>query len=234
MKLSKMIHLKTSFNLSHLSFHSSNKEQPNPLNSHLPRSSPLSLSQSTMDPHFPSLLLALLISLRGLRSSSLSPSGALAAFLFGYLSLALPLRLFGVTLLGFYFAGSKVTKLKHSIKATYEELDKSQQGGGGKRNWIQVVCNAGVSVVCAVAWRWWFSGEFTAERGWQDEGKWCVVAVNGGEYGVRKSSSRVLVLIAIAFSSACCGDTVRFLPRSLSLCSSSGLTQPTRFSSVRF
>ncbi|GAA5841718.1 hypothetical protein JCM5353_000954 [Sporobolomyces roseus] len=159
-----------------------------------------------MDPHFPSLLLSFLISLRGLRSTSLSPSGALTAFLFGYLTLALPLRVFGVTLLGFYFAGSKVTKLKHSIKATYEELDKSQQGGG-KRNWCQVVCNAAVSMVCAVAWRWWFSGEFTGERGWQDEGKWCIVAANRGEYGVRESSSRALVLIAIAFSSACCGDT---------------------------
>ena len=104
---------------------------------------------TSLSPHFPSLLLALLISLRGLRSSSLSPSGALAALLFGYLSLALPLRLFGVTLLGFYFAGSEATKLKHSIKSTYEELASGSEGG--RRNWVQVICNAGITASCAVS-----------------------------------------------------------------------------------
>ncbi|GAA5931180.1 hypothetical protein JCM1841_003480 [Sporobolomyces salmonicolor] len=64
-----------------------------------------------MQLHPVSLLVALLMALRGLRSSSLSHSGALTAFLLGYLTLANSLRVFGVCLLGFYLAGSKATRL---------------------------------------------------------------------------------------------------------------------------
>ena len=66
-----------------------------------------------------------------------------------------------------------------------------------------MVCNAGVMASCAVSWRVLFGGEFGARDSWEDEGKWCVITRETGRW-----ESRVLVLMAIAFSSACCGDTV--------------------------
>jgi hypothetical protein len=54
--------------------------------------------------------------LHGRRSGSLSLSGAICASALGYLVLANPLRVFGVCLLTFYFAGSQATKVSsHSI-----------------------------------------------------------------------------------------------------------------------
>lgn len=47
----------------------------------------------------------------GHRSGSLSVPGAVAASVLGYATLANPLSTFGVLLLSFYFAGSKVTKV---------------------------------------------------------------------------------------------------------------------------
>ncbi|GAA5970915.1 hypothetical protein JCM21900_000571 [Sporobolomyces salmonicolor] len=124
-----------------------------------------------MQLHPVSLLVALLMALRGLRSSSLSRSGALTAFLLGYLTLANSLRVFGVCLLGFYLAGSKATRVKAAIKATYEapendgaplsppgkpalgEASTVAHGGGGRRTATQVLCNALVGSSCAFAWR---------------------------------------------------------------------------------
>jgi len=55
-----------------------------------------------------------------------------------------------------------------------------------------------------VIWRMLFGGEFGARASsWEDEGKWCVITRESARW-----ESRVLVLMAIAFSSACCGDTV--------------------------
>jgi uncharacterized membrane protein len=47
----------------------------------------------------------------GLRKGSLSASGAAAAWLAGYAHLANPLKLFGVTMIVFYLAGSRATKV---------------------------------------------------------------------------------------------------------------------------
>ncbi|CEQ41094.1 SPOSA6832_02770, partial [Sporobolomyces salmonicolor] len=175
-----------------------------------------------MQLHPVSLLVALLMALRGLRSSSLSHSGALTAFLLGYLTLANSLRVFGVCLLGFYLAGSKATRVKAAIKATYEapendgaplsppgkpalgEASTVAHGGGGRRTATQVLCNALVGSSCAFAWRVLYSGEFSAASGWEDE-RWCVVG-RFGEGDARKSS-RALVLAAVGFWAACCGDT---------------------------
>ena len=67
--------------------------------------------------HLPSLALSTLLALRGLRSTSLSKSGAVAALVYGYVTLASPLRLFGVCLLGFYLAGSKATKVSTCFRS---------------------------------------------------------------------------------------------------------------------
>ena len=57
--------------------------------------------------------IASLLALHGLRKGSLSPSGALAAFLVGYGHLANPTKAFGVALIAFYFLGSRATKVSY-------------------------------------------------------------------------------------------------------------------------
>lgn len=78
---------------------------------------------------YPSALpISLLLALHGFRKGSLSPTGAVAAFAAGYGHIANPLKVFGVTLIVFYFLGSRATKvstvsaalacrLRHSGKA---------------------------------------------------------------------------------------------------------------------
>ncbi|GAA5957936.1 hypothetical protein JCM3765_006210 [Sporobolomyces pararoseus] len=181
--------------------------------------------------HLPSLVLSTLLALRGLRSTSLSKSGAVAALVYGYVTLASPLRLFGVCLLGFYLAGSKATKVKSQIKATFEEPEhpsppstprntastaaasetekKKHSGGGGRRTATQVACNALVGSVCSILWRYLYSGEFSSSAStsvvWGKEDRWCAIERFGE--GDSRRWSRVLIFAAVAFWSACCGDT---------------------------
>ncbi|GAA6033513.1 hypothetical protein JCM8097_001433 [Rhodosporidiobolus ruineniae] len=167
------------------------------------------------------LLIALLVAHRGLRSNSLSRSGAVAAAALGYAAVANPLGVFGVCLLGFYVAGSRATKVKAAIKATYEEPDhapapsssSSATGSkppkaGGNRSAAQVACNALGGVLCAATWRVLYSGE-RGVSAWGDEGRWCVV----GRYAEEDARrwSRPLVIVAVAFWAACCGDTLGIL-----------------------
>lgn len=115
-------------------------------------------------------------------------------------------------------------QVKAAIKATYEEpehesanlRDSKRAGtaaqlvkpakGGGNRSATQVACNALLGTLCAVTWRYLYSGESGQRSGWQEGGRWCVTArtSEGGQDG-----SRALVLTAVAFWAACCGDTVR-------------------------
>ncbi|BGP11824.1 hypothetical protein JCM10049v2_007744 [Rhodotorula toruloides] len=153
-----------------------------------------------------SLALATLVAYRGTRSGSLNTSGALAAATLGYTALANPLSVFGVCLLGFYLAGSRATKVKAAIKATYEAPDTSTPSSpssapppkaktGGNRNASQVACNALLGTLCAASWRYLFSGE-VGGRNWEQDGRWCVVA-DGAEGGERLGilSSRPPILL---------------------------------------
>ncbi|TNY18730.1 integral membrane protein DUF92-domain-containing protein [Rhodotorula diobovata] len=166
------------------------------------------------------LLTAVLVAVRGLRSASLSPSGALAASILGYAALASPLKVFSACLLGFYFAGSKATKVKAAVKATYEEPEAPsiQQKASASspttapphstpssagRTATQVACNALVGAFCAVTWRVFYSGERAGAQDWAKEGAWCVVGLDPRG----RTHSRALVLAAVAFWAACCGDT---------------------------
>ena len=71
-----------------------------------------------MDLYPVAALIALALALHGYRKGSLSDSGAVAAFLVGYLHLANPLKVFGVVLIGFYLVGSRVTKVSRAPLAT--------------------------------------------------------------------------------------------------------------------
>ena len=66
-------------------------------------------------------VLSLLLSVHGYRKRSLSPSGAISAFLIGFITMSVPLRIFGVTLIAFYLAGSRATKIGKARKGALEE-----------------------------------------------------------------------------------------------------------------
>lgn len=94
------------------------------------------------------LLLAALLGFHGLRKRSLSPSGALAAFLVGFAMMAVPLRAFGVSLIIFYLAGSRATKVGKQLKAQLE--DGHQEAG--YRSAAQVLCNSASAFAASLAW----------------------------------------------------------------------------------
>ncbi|BEJ04785.1 hypothetical protein CcaverHIS641_0206020 [Cutaneotrichosporon cavernicola] len=91
----------------------------------------------------------------GYRKGSLSSSGAIAAWIAGYPHLANPLKLFGVTMIVFYLAGSRATKVKAAVKATLEDgPDPSKPGGN--RNWVQVLSNSLPGAIVALIYRFSF------------------------------------------------------------------------------
>lgn len=81
----------------------------------------------------------------GLRRKSLNKSGAQSGFLVG-LIMTLSNYCFMASLLIFFLVGSKVTKWRSSQKRKLE-IDFKE---GGQRNWLQVICNAGVASELAV------------------------------------------------------------------------------------
>jgi uncharacterized membrane protein len=62
--------------------------------------------------------LATLLSVHGLRKKSLSPDGALAAFIVGTGMMAGGLKVFGVSLSVFYVLGSRATKRESNVSYT--------------------------------------------------------------------------------------------------------------------
>ncbi|TYZ57383.1 hypothetical protein PybrP1_004615 [[Pythium] brassicae (nom. inval.)] len=80
-----------------------------------------------------------MLSRRGIRKQSLNVSGALAAFVVALFSISSGYR-FGVLLLGFYFSGSRLTKVRAAAK---QKLDANYKVGG-QRSARQVLA---VSVV---------------------------------------------------------------------------------------
>lgn len=93
-------------------------------------------------------VLASFLGVHGLRKRSLSPSGALAAFLVGLLMMAVPLHTFGVALIVFYLAGSRATKVGKQRKAALE--DGHQEAG--YRTAAQVLCNSASAFAASVLW----------------------------------------------------------------------------------
>ncbi|KAI8974186.1 integral membrane protein DUF92-domain-containing protein [Trametes punicea] len=94
------------------------------------------------------LVLALALSLHGLRKRSLSPSGAVAAFIVGYTTLSVRLRTFGIALIVFYLVGSRATKVGKALK---NQLEEGHQAAG-YRNAAQVLCNSLSAAVAALLW----------------------------------------------------------------------------------
>lgn len=92
------------------------------------------------------LILVLGVASSGYRKGSLSASGALAAILVGWATVAPSFRA-GLVLLAFFFSSSKLTKLGDYEKGSFDEDHKV----GGQRDWKQVACNGLVPAVLTVA-----------------------------------------------------------------------------------
>lgn len=157
------------------------------------------------------LLVAVALSLHGYRKGSLSPSGAVAALVIGYATLANPVLAFGVTLLTFYLVGSRATKVGHEVKARLErEYVAVGSGGaaqsrhahkaqaGGQRDWVQVCCNGLGGALTSLAFRIFYSHH------WQGGKAWCLL---------RSSRPTNSSLWAMVFNQ----QTSSLLPRSLFL-----------------
>ncbi|TFK23913.1 hypothetical protein FA15DRAFT_704992 [Coprinopsis marcescibilis] len=94
------------------------------------------------------LALATALSAHGLRKKSLSPSGALTAFLVGFLTLSGGLYAFGITLIVFYLTGSRATKYGKKQKA---QLEAGYHEAGYRGGW-QVLSNSAPAVTAAFLW----------------------------------------------------------------------------------
>jgi uncharacterized membrane protein len=79
--------------------------------------------------------LATFLAAHGYRRKSLSPSGAVAAFVVGFVMMSIPnFRTPGTTLIVFYLTGSTATKVGKKVKARLEE----GHAEAGYRNAVQV------------------------------------------------------------------------------------------------
>ncbi|EPQ53185.1 hypothetical protein GLOTRDRAFT_117242 [Gloeophyllum trabeum ATCC 11539] len=162
-------------------------------------------------PSFPliPLSIAALFSAQGLRRGSLSPSGAVTATLIGTLTLAVPLRAFGVSLLSFYLIGSRATKIGKQLKAQLEEGHTE----GGQRTGFQVLCNSFSAFGAALLWEGLFvPGSLPAlVINWLGgtqaptylSNEWCPVSTS-----VLDGWSRALVFAALGHFACCLGDTL--------------------------
>lgn len=94
-------------------------------------------------------ILATSLSAHGLRKKSLSPSGAIAAFVVGFLMMHTRLRVFGVSLIVFYLVGSRATKVGKNIKS---HLEEGHHEAGYRTAW-QVLCNSLSAFVASIIWQ---------------------------------------------------------------------------------
>jgi len=95
------------------------------------------------------LALATLMCVRGYQKGSLNASGAALAFVVGLISCTASVR-FGLTLITFFVASSKATRIgaarKHKLEDGHQE--------GGNRNWVQVAANGGLGTALAACFLW--------------------------------------------------------------------------------
>lgn len=150
------------------------------------------------------VVFASLLSLHGLRKKSLSPSGALTAFIVGTLTMAGGLRVFGVALIVFYLIGSRATKYGKERKARLEE---GYVDAGYRTGW-QVLCNSCWAVIAVTLWNAThvpgsihssiFGGSLQLSGEEYKPDAWCVV--DGGR--------RSLLFAVLGHFGCCLGDTL--------------------------
>ncbi|EGG07586.1 uncharacterized protein MELLADRAFT_85418 [Melampsora larici-populina 98AG31] len=168
---------------------------------------------NSVDDLYPwSFVTVVLLSIHNFRKASLQLSGALAALLIGYTTLANPNPIFGISLISFFLIGNKATKYKQSIKLTLvddehgktnDETIKRLSVTGG-RDWKQVICNAWVGTMCAIGHRFFIDPMIKDFN-----------TFNSIQFHERTGSelSNILIWGALAFWSGCSGDTLGLLSR---------------------
>ena len=93
-----------------------------------------------------SLLVCTLISIYARLKKSLSLSGILGAYLVGMPTFINNNHIFTIGLLVFFFAGSRVTKIKSDLKRKLEDHYLE----GGQRNIVQVLCNGLTGAILSI------------------------------------------------------------------------------------
>ena len=142
--------------------------------------------------------LASALAAHGLRKKSLSPSGAAAAFIVGFLMLSSRVSAFGVSLIVFYLVGSRATKIGKQKKAKLEDAHQE----AGYRSAYQVLCNSFSAFVASVAWAALFDPDSlvgaalpSTWRGYAtpyNPDKWCPLSEQPGD-----GWSRFLLLVTL-------------------------------------
>lgn len=93
-----------------------------------------------------SVLVPVLLMLYGLRRKGVNGSGAVCGLLFAII-LSIASHTFLACLFTFFMSSSRATKFRAEKKAQIEEDHKA---GDGQRNWVQVLCNAGMATQLAL------------------------------------------------------------------------------------
>jgi len=157
------------------------------------------------------LFLALYLSVNGALSRKLSPSGAITAFVVGFLIIATHVRAIGISLAVFYLLGSRATKQGKKHKA---RLEAGYHGSGYRNGW-QVICNSLATFVACIIWSVTFTSDalpwslfvraFNVPRGPDvyDSNGWCPTSPV-----VADGLSRALVFATLGQFACCLGDTL--------------------------
>ena len=151
------------------------------------------------------LAVALRIPTSAYRKGSLNASGAALAGLFAVTTLVLcPALVFAVSLLVFFFAGSRATRYKAGAKAKLEEahhVPKAKDGGkikdtsSGNRDAWQVACNGLLGSLACAVWIANFGSTLTSRTSSSEVG--CPVALPASNHDDRQILSNALVFTAV-------------------------------------
>lgn len=110
----------------------------------------------------------------GLRRKGVNGSGAICGLLFAII-LSIASHSFLACLFTFFMSSSKATKFRAAQKAKIEEDHKA---GEGQRNWVQVLCNAGMATQLALLYLLdCGSGERPIDFGHQYRASWLAVGI---------------------------------------------------------
>lgn len=110
----------------------------------------------------------------GLRRKGVNTSGAIFGLMCAFI-LSIGSHMFLATLAVFFFTSSRATKFRAEQKRS---LEVDFRGGEGRRNWIQVLCNAGMATQLALLYLLdCGSGERPIDFGRQYRASWLAVGV---------------------------------------------------------
>lgn len=155
-------------------------------------------------------LLAIALSVNGIKSRKLSPSGAATAFIVGFFMMAAPVRGLGITLIVFYLLASRATKYGHKRKA---QLEEGFQNAGYRNGW-QVLCNSVAAFFATIVWSVRFAPNVlpwsllafsngSPQGPLYDGESWCPLSKH-----LDNGLSRAMLFVVLGQFACCLGDTL--------------------------